>query len=143
MIHQEVTTEGELIAGEAFCHLLNGRMDSKTCQSGWVGEAKLCTGAEASYLFVLLILFIYIFNEVKLTYHVALESGVQQIDSVHMCVRACVCACVCVCVCVHECVFNHDCHFVTPWTITCQASLSLEFPRQEYWSGLPFLTPGD
>ena len=103
MIHQEVTTEGELIAGEAFCHLLNGRMDSKTCQSGWVGEAKLCTGAEASYLFVLLILFIYIFNEVKLTYHVALESGVQQIDSVHMCVRACVCACVCVCVCTNVC----------------------------------------
>ena len=99
MIHQEVTTEGELIAGEAFCHLLNGRMDSKTCQSGWVGEAKLCTGAEASYLFVLLILFIYSFIEVKLTYHVALESGVQQIDSVHMCVRVCVCARVCTHVC--------------------------------------------
>ena len=55
MIHKEVTTEGELIAGGAFCHLLNGRMDSKTCQSGWVGEAKLCTEAEVSYLFVLLI----------------------------------------------------------------------------------------
>ena len=27
MIHKEVTTEGELIAGGAFCHLLNGRMD--------------------------------------------------------------------------------------------------------------------
>ena len=30
----------------------------------------------------------------------------------------------------------------TPWTVTCQASLSMGFPRQEYWSGLPFLSPG-
>ena len=27
--------------------------------------------------------------------------------------------------------------------ITCQAPLSVEFSRQEYWSGLPFLTSGD
>ena len=33
--------------------------------------------------------------------------------------------------------------FTTPWTVACQVLLSLEFPRQEYWSGLPFLTPGD
>ena len=31
--------------------------------------------------------------------------------------------------------------FVTPWTITQQASLSMGFPKQEYWSGLPFPTP--
>ena len=31
---------------------------------------------------------------------------------------------------------------VTTWTVACQASLSLEFPRQEYWSRLPFPTPG-
>ena len=31
--------------------------------------------------------------------------------------------------------------FVTPWTIAHQAYLSLEFFRQEYWSGLPFATP--
>ena len=30
-----------------------------------------------------------------------------------------------------------------PWTVACQASLSMEFPRQEYWSGLPFSSPGD
>ena len=30
----------------------------------------------------------------------------------------------------------------TPWTIACQAPLSIEFSRQEYWSGLPFPTPG-
>ena len=31
--------------------------------------------------------------------------------------------------------------FVTPWTVVRQAPLSIEFSRQEYWSGLPFLTP--
>ena len=29
------------------------------------------------------------------------------------------------------------------WTFACQASLSMGFPRQEYWSGLPFSLPGD
>ena len=33
--------------------------------------------------------------------------------------------------------------FVTPWTVAHQAPLSMEFPRQEYWSGLPFPSPGD
>ena len=33
--------------------------------------------------------------------------------------------------------------FVTPWTVAHQAPLSMVFPRQEYWSGLPFLSPGD
>ena len=32
---------------------------------------------------------------------------------------------------------------VTLWTVACQASLSMGFPRQEYWSGLPFASPGD
>ena len=31
---------------------------------------------------------------------------------------------------------------MTPWTIAHQAPLSLGFPRQEYWSGLPFPSPG-
>ena len=31
----------------------------------------------------------------------------------------------------------------TPWTIACQAPLSMGFSRQEYWSGLPFPSPGD
>ena len=31
----------------------------------------------------------------------------------------------------------------TPWIIAHQAPLSLGFPRQEYWSGLPFPLPGD
>ena len=33
--------------------------------------------------------------------------------------------------------------FVTPWTVTYQAPPSLGFFRQEYWSGLPFPSPGD
>ena len=33
--------------------------------------------------------------------------------------------------------------FVTPWTVAHQAPLSVEFSRQEYWSGLPFSSPGD
>ena len=33
--------------------------------------------------------------------------------------------------------------FVTLWTITLQASLSIGFFRQEYWSGLPCLPPRD
>ena len=32
--------------------------------------------------------------------------------------------------------------FVNPWTIDCQAPLSMEFSRQEYWSGLPFPSLG-
>ena len=37
---------------------------------------------------------------------------------------------------------NHVWLFVTPWTAVCQAPLSMGFSRQEYWSGLPFPTPG-
>ena len=43
---------------------------------------------------------------------------------------------VCVCSVVSD-------SFGTSWTIAHQAPLSMGFPRQEYWSGLPFLSPGD
>ena len=33
--------------------------------------------------------------------------------------------------------------FATPWTIACQAPPSMGISRQEYWSGLPFPSPGD
>ena len=33
--------------------------------------------------------------------------------------------------------------FATPRTVDYQASLSIEFSRREYWSGLPFPSPGD
>ena len=32
---------------------------------------------------------------------------------------------------------------VTPWTVACQVPLSMGLSRQEYWSGLPFPSPGD
>ena len=32
---------------------------------------------------------------------------------------------------------------VTPWTVAHQAPLSMGFSREEYWSGLPFSSPGD
>ena len=40
-----------------------------------------------------------------------------------------------------NCSFMSD-SFATPWTMACQALLSMEFSRQEYWSGLPFPFPG-
>ena len=33
--------------------------------------------------------------------------------------------------------------FATPWTVALQVPLSIRFSRQEYWTGLPFLPPGD
>ena len=57
----------------------------------------------------------------------------------------------CLCVCVHAHVRMHahtlSCSVVsdsvTPWTVVCQAPLSMEFSRQGYWMNLPFPTPGD
>ena len=55
----------------------------------------------------------------------------------------CVCVCVCVCTCLFAQLFNFVLYFATPWTIDCQALLSMEFFRQEYWSRLPFPIPWD
>ena len=45
------------------------------------------------------------------------------------------------------CVFGQLlCHvqlLATPWTVARQAPRSMRFSRQEYWSGLPFPSPGD
>ena len=38
---------------------------------------------------------------------------------------------------------SHIWLFATPWTVAYQAPLSMGFPRQEYWSELPFPSPGD
>ena len=38
--------------------------------------------------------------------------------------------------------FSHISLFVTPWTVAHQTPLSMEFSRQEYWSGLLFLLQG-
>ena len=45
-------------------------------------------------------------------------------------------------VCMLSC-FSRVWLFATPWTSACQAPLSMGFPRQEYWSGLPCPPPGD
>ena len=39
--------------------------------------------------------------------------------------------------------FSHVQLFGTPWTVAHQSPLSMEFSRQEDWSGLPFPSPGD
>ena len=52
------------------------------------------------------------------------------------------CVCICVCVCVWD-TFSRVWLFMSPLTVAHQAPLSMEFSRQEYWSGLPFPTPGD
>ena len=45
------------------------------------------------------------------------------------------------CTCMHVCSCIQI--FATLWTVARQAPLSIEFFRKEYWSGLPFLPPGD
>ena len=50
---------------------------------------------------------------------------------------SCVCVCVCVLVAQLHLTLYH------PWTVAHQAPLSMGFSRQEYWSGLPFPSPGD
>ena len=47
---------------------------------------------------------------------------------------------------LHACMLSHFNRvqlFATPWTVACQALLSIGFSRQEYWSGLPCPPPGD
>ena len=39
---------------------------------------------------------------------------------------------------IHDQLLSYVQLFVTPWNIASQASLSMRFPKQEYWSGLPF-----
>ena len=41
------------------------------------------------------------------------------------------------------CVLSRNQLFAVPWTVACQAPLSMGFSRQEHWSGLPFPSPGD
>ena len=40
-------------------------------------------------------------------------------------------------------ILRHFRLFETPWSVARQAPVSMGFPRQEYWSGLPFPNPGD
>ena len=45
--------------------------------------------------------------------------------------------------CVHVQLLIHVRIFATPWTVALQDPLTMEFPRQQYWSGFPFPTSGD
>ena len=45
---------------------------------------------------------------------------------------------ICCCLVAESCLT-----LATPWTVALQAPLSMRFSRQEYWSGLPFPSPGD
>ena len=49
---------------------------------------------------------------------------------VYLCMSTCVC---------HSVITNS----VTPWTVAHQGPVSVGFPRQEYWNGLPLPPPGD
>ena len=46
-------------------------------------------------------------------------------------------------VCLPAQSFSHVWLFATPWTVAPRASLSMGFSRQQYWTGLSFLSPGD
>ena len=50
------------------------------------------------------------------------------------------CVCVCTVVADYLQVMSDS---VTPWTVALQAPLSMGFPRQEYWNGLPFSSQRD
>ena len=75
------------------------------------------------------------------------------IEELIYCVCVCVCVCVrararvCVCVraraCAHDQSLSYVRLFAAPGTVACQASLSMDFSTQEYWSGFPFPAPGD
>ena len=60
------------------------------------------------------------------------------VSSIYCCISV---LCVCLCVCVR--VLSHVQLFATPWSAAHQAPPSMGFSRQEYWSGLPFPSPGD
>ena len=49
------------------------------------------------------------------------------------------CVYLCVCVLISQLCLT----LCNPWAVACQASLSVGFSGQEYWSGLPFPSPGD
>ena len=47
--------------------------------------------------------------------------------------------------CLIACMLSHFSRvqfFATLWTVACQVPQSMGFPRQEYWNGLPFPSPG-
>ena len=54
-----------------------------------------------------------------------------------------ICRISCWCCCCYCLVVKLYLILATPWAVACQVPLSMGFPRQEYWRGLPFASPGD
>ena len=77
-------------------------------------------------------------NGNPLQYSCPPQNGAQKYIYIH----TCMCVHVFVCVCIHAQLLNCVQPFVTPLTVTGQAPLSMGFSRQEYWSRLPFPSPG-
>ena len=71
------------------------------------------------------------------TKEISICKGVFPLIYQKVCVRVCVC--VCVCACAQS--LSREWLFATPCTVGHQAPLSMEFSRQEYWTGLPFPLP--
>ena len=58
--------------------------------------------------------------------------------------NTCACVCVCIYIYIYSGIVAKSClTLATPWTIAHWTPLSMGFSRQEYWSGLPFPSPGD
>ena len=70
---------------------------------------------------------------IGLGYQSSWRSRICQVNFVEILIKTSM-ACVCV--------LGRVQFFATPWTVTHQALLSMEFSRQEYWSGFPLPTPG-
>ena len=71
---------------------------------------------------------IHWFDNYLLRLHPALTLGEWIYSALHLCMLSC---------------FSCVQLFVTLWTVAHQPPLFMEFSRQEYWSGLPFPSPGD
>ena len=73
-----------------------------------------------------------------------LPESLDQVCLVHLCylwhLAQCLVHSMCVCMLSQ---FSHVWLYETLWTRACQAPLSMEFSRQEYWSGLSCPSPGD
>ena len=69
------------------------------------------------------------------------EVGKGKISSVHLSIQDL--RIICDLTIGHAYELSHIQLFATPWTVLHQAPLSMGFPRQEYWSGLPFPPPED
>ena len=120
------------------------------------GKSVLCPTVPTVCLFSsCFLIFLHLLWQYKTQYSYLSGQGYRPLDSVRdglsnfvqVTTRSlfpylwCVCVCVCVCVCLLNCSVVSD--SVTPWTVARQASLSLEFFRQEFCTGFPFHTPGN